>query len=383
MKTSRLFAPKLLQFALYVLAAVLAIPALLLAVLWLAPVGLRQRPDPAPLQNYPEAAEAVQRLAAAEGDAVNPLCHTRLLGHGAKTARVIVIFHGISNCPQQFAALAASLHARGDNVLLARLPRQGMADRLSAEPAQATAQEAVAAGQALVDIAHGLGDEVTVVGMSGGGTLAAWLAQNRPDINRVVLVAPMFGVQAFPAPLTRPIAMAVRLLPNWWGWFDPLLQDKALGPRHAYPRYSSRTIAEYLRLGAEVAVEAHSRPPAVQDIRIVNNLNDESVRPELARAVAADWQAHGARVFLYEFPALGRAQARPDRPRPARRDGGRSVPLSDRGHHGRAAAGTVAPTGDPLFFRKLPPALHAAILHPRPRLLPRTLRPNWLRFSQC
>lgn len=187
-------------------------------------------------------------------------------------------------------------------MLLARLPRHGIADRLSTEPAGATAEEAVAAGQSLVDIAHGPGDEVTVVGMSGGGTLAAWLAQNRPDIARAVLLVPMFGVQSFPAYLTRPIAMAVRLLPNWWGWFDPVLQEKAAGPQHAYPRYSSRTIAEYLRLGAEVAADARTRTPAVHDIRIVNNLNDESVRPELARAVAADWQAHGASVFLYEFP---------------------------------------------------------------------------------
>jgi alpha-beta hydrolase superfamily lysophospholipase len=302
MPTVRTFALKPLQFTLSILAAVLALLAVLLAYLWIGPLGLRRPPAPAPLQDYPQAAAAVQRLAAAEGNAVNPLCHTRLLGHGAKTARAVVIFHGISNCPQQFAAGASMLYARGYNVLLARLPHQGMADRLSAEPAHATAEEAIATGQALADIAHGLGDEVTIVGMSGGGTLGAWLAQNRPDINRVVLVVPMFGVQAFPAPLTRPVAMAVRLLPNWWGWFDPVLQADAPGPRHAYPRYSSHTIAEYLRLGAEVATDAHARPPAVQDIRIMNNLNDESVRPELARAVAADWQVHGAGVYLYEFP---------------------------------------------------------------------------------
>ena len=302
MTTRRPLPLKLLRLTLYALAAVGALLAVLSAYFWLGPLGLRARPAPAPLQDYPEAVAAVQQLAAAEGDTVNPLCHTRLLGHGSKTARAVVIFHGVSSCPQQFAALAALLYARGYNVLLARLPRHGMADRLSTEPAQATAEEAVATGQALVDIAHGLSNEVTVVGMSGGGTLAAWLAQNRPDVDRVVLLVPMFGVQAFPADLTRPIAMAVRLLPNWWGWFDPVLQEKAPGPQHAYPRYSSRTIAEYLRLGAEVEAAARSETPAVHDIRIVNNLNDESVRPEMARAVAADWQAHGAAVFLYEFP---------------------------------------------------------------------------------
>ena len=301
MTKARNGAPNLVRIMVFVLAAVPVVLAVLLIYLWLAPFGLRPRSSPAPLRDYKEAADAVQRLVDAEGDAVNPLCHTRLLGHGAKTALVAVIFHGISNCPQQFAALAETLHAPGYNVLLARLPRQGMADRLSAEPAQANAEEAVALAQDVVDIAHGLGEEVTVVGMSGGGILAGWLAENRPDIRRAVLIAPMFGVQAFPANLTRPIATAVRLLPNWWGWFDPLLQEKALGPQHAYPRYSSRTVAEYLRLAAQVAEEAQSRPPAVQDIRIIGNLNDESVRTEMYREVAAAWRAHGANVFLYEF----------------------------------------------------------------------------------
>lgn len=100
MTTPRPLALRLLRFTLSLLAAVGALLALLLAYLWLAPLGLRPQPAPARLGDYPEAAASVQRLAAAEGDAVNPLCHTRLLGHGAKTARAVVIFHGISNCPQ-------------------------------------------------------------------------------------------------------------------------------------------------------------------------------------------------------------------------------------------------------------------------------------------
>jgi carboxylesterase len=320
MTKARNGSPKLLRIIVYLLAAVAALVAVLLAYLWLAPLGLKPRSSPTLLMDYKAAADAVQRLVDAEGDTVNPLCHTRLLGHGANTARAIVIFHGISNCPQQFTAIAETLYAEGHNVLLARLPRQGMADRLSDEPRQAKAEEAVALAQDIVDIAHGLGDEVTVVGMSGGGVLAAWLAQNRPDIRQVVLISPMFGVHAFPANLTRPIAMAVRLLPNWWGWFDPLLQEKALGPQHAYPRYSSRTVAEYLRLAAQVAEEARSRPPAVDDIRIIGNLNDESVRTEMYREVATEWQTHGANVFLYEFPVsagLKHDMIDPDQPNAA------------------------------------------------------------------
>ncbi len=210
-----------LRLIVYLLAAALTGLALLLGYLWFASLGLNGRRLAAPQRDYEGATDAVRRLADRKGQAVNPLCHTRLLGQGKKTAQAVVIFHGISNCPHQFAAIAEALHAEGLNVLLARLPRQGMADRLSDEPALATAEEAVLLAQEMVDIAHGLGDEVIVAGMSGGGVLAAWLAQNREDIARVVLIAPMFGVQAFPAALMRPISTAVRMLPNWWGWFDP------------------------------------------------------------------------------------------------------------------------------------------------------------------
>src|SRR5829696_7300656 len=126
--------PKLVRMIIYVLAAAATALAVVLAYLWLAPLGLKPRSSPAPLRDYEAATDGVQRLVDAEGNTVNPLCHTRLLGHGTKTARAIVIFHGISNCPHQFTAIAETLYAQGYNVLLARLPRQGMADRLSDEP---------------------------------------------------------------------------------------------------------------------------------------------------------------------------------------------------------------------------------------------------------
>lgn len=54
--------------------------------------------------------------------------------------------------------------------------------------------------------------------------------------------------------------------------------------------------------GARDPRAGNPNPPAVHGIRILGNLNDETVRNEMYRAVAADWQGHGADVFLYEFP---------------------------------------------------------------------------------
>jgi hypothetical protein len=80
------------------------------------------------------------------------------------------------------------------------------------------------------------------------------------------------------------------------------LKENVEGPVYTYPRYSSRALAEYLRVGQAVVEQSAETAPAVADIRVVSNLNDESVRPELTRAVAAAWQARGADVSLYEFP---------------------------------------------------------------------------------
>lgn len=288
---------------LLILLLIIALFALLFAFVWFGSLGLgADKAAPAPSAAYAEATAAIDAMIATEADSLHPLCHTNLLTHGDKTARAIVIFHGLGTCPQQFAEIAQQLYDQGANVVVARLPYHGMADRLTDLPAQTTAEESLAYAGKMVDLAHGLGDEVTVVGFSSGGSVAAWLAQYRGDFDRAVIISPMFGVQAFPANVTRALSNAVRMAPNWWGWFNEDLKENVEGPEYTYPRYSSKALAEYLRIGQSVVEQAASTAPAVQDIRVISNLNDESVRPELTRAVAEAWQAHGADVSIYEFP---------------------------------------------------------------------------------
>src|SRR3954464_1624534 len=43
--------------------------------------------------------------------------------HGHRTARAVVLFHGLTDSPRQFADLADSLFADGDNVLVPRPAR--------------------------------------------------------------------------------------------------------------------------------------------------------------------------------------------------------------------------------------------------------------------
>ncbi|MBK8047851.1 MAG: hypothetical protein IPK16_12405 [Anaerolineales bacterium] len=79
-------------------------------------------------------------------------------------------------------------------------------------------------------------------------------------------------------------------------------QENIEGPAYAYPRYSSRALAEYLRLGLVEAERANGTPLAVKDVRLVGNLNDEMIRPEMYREMVARWEKQGADVSVFEFP---------------------------------------------------------------------------------
>jgi esterase/lipase len=67
----------------------------------------------------------------------------------------------------------------GYNVLIPRLPRHGLADRKVENLSPLKAEELRDCADASVDIACGLAQKVYVARLSAGGTLSAWIAQNR------------------------------------------------------------------------------------------------------------------------------------------------------------------------------------------------------------
>jgi hypothetical protein len=75
------------------------------------------------------------------------------------------------------------------------------------------------------------------------------------------------------------------------------------GPKHVYPRFSTRSVAQALLLGASVEAEARRTPPAAHSIVIITVGGDVAVdNPAVAR-LAQVWRAHGARLTTHEFPA--------------------------------------------------------------------------------
>lgn len=265
---------------------------------------------PRPAASYAEAVQRVQAIQAQEGPAYNALCRTQLLTHGQKAARAIAFIHGYTNCPNQFLKLGQQFYDLGYNVLLVPMPHQGLADVMNTELSKLTAEDMTAYSDQLVDISLGLGDRVSLVGLSQGGVVAGWAAQSRPDLAQAVLLAPGFGLKLIPTPLTTLTANVALGLPDvflWWGSlvrFDQTPPPPA-GPHdvQGYPRFSVHGLAQQLRLGFATQALARRAAPGAKSIIVVTNAADQAVENTTTARVVVDWQAHGASVTTYEFPA--------------------------------------------------------------------------------
>ena len=276
------------------------------AALWLfsppASPELASHPDPA--RTYDEALARLDSLRAREPNDLNPVCRLRLLTHGHRTGRVVVLIHGLTNCPQQFETFGERLQGLGANVLIARIPHHGLADVTTHDLGRLTAGELVVFGDRVTDIATGLGDSVTVSGLSLGGNLAAWLGQERSDVDRAVVIAPVFGFSGWSPVFSPALERLLLWMPDSFPWWDSKLKGKVGGPPYAYPRFSTRALGQTLRLGFAVADRARRRAPRARSLLMVTVGRDPAISNEAAAAVERLWDRRAPeRASAYEFPA--------------------------------------------------------------------------------
>jgi carboxylesterase len=258
--------------------------------------------QPHPAANYAEAVQRVETKIATEVD-FNPANHTFLLTHGAKTDKSIAFVHGYVSGPAPFKEIAAQFFDRGYNVLAMTLPYHGLADRMNTEHEKLRAEDLVRYADSVVDIARGLGDRVTMAGISLGGLITGWAAQQRQDLDLAVLISPGFGFKAIPRFWTPLMALAFRVLPNSYLWDDP--EKKADSPRpYNYLRLSTHVLGQILRLSRSIQISAQRQAPAADSILVITNLNDPAVDNIVTDEVVNLWRTRWAKeVQTYQFPA--------------------------------------------------------------------------------
>lgn len=220
------------------------------------------------------------------------MCEARLFFRGERAPRVAVLLHGITSCPRQFDSLAKRLFENGYAVLAPRFAHHGLQDRLTTAQERLTAEEIVAATNEAIDIARGLGDSVTVVGLSMGGVAAAFAAEMRSDVSKVVVIAPILVSKLLPANdlLQKATANLLLTLPNQFVWWNDAERENLKGPKATYPRFSSKAMGETLRLGVAVMEQAKSAAPKAQQVVIVLNENDAAINNEACRELAKRWE---------------------------------------------------------------------------------------------
>jgi alpha-beta hydrolase superfamily lysophospholipase len=196
------------------------LPILVLLVVAMSQIPAFQS-TPSPAATFDEALAKFENLR--QEDSLRPLRPegaSRLFHHGHKTERVFVLLHGLTNCPEQFVPLAKILHTKGANVVIPRARLAGFADRLNNDQGHQTAQDLIDQAAVGLDIAGGLGDRITLIGLSGSAVAAGWTAQNRGGIDDVMLISPFFGMYGVKPSIIDATAATLSKLPNFYQWWD-------------------------------------------------------------------------------------------------------------------------------------------------------------------
>jgi pimeloyl-ACP methyl ester carboxylesterase len=252
--------------------------------------------------SYAEAIEIVQGLKDLDGPNVNPVCHTRLYTHRRVTERSLVLLHGFTNCPRQFDDIGRDFFERGWNVLIPRYPRHGYSDRLNTAIAELRADHLIAAANRSVEAGLGLGERVTVAGLSLGAALAGYMAQTRDGIDRSVLIAPMFGLKPIPGPVLAAASRLAYVLPNFYVWWNSQLKDR-IAPPYGYPRFATHAYAALFEVGRRLFREARAAGPKSDGIIVITNAAEPELDNRFTHQLVEIWRRHGAHVETFEFAA--------------------------------------------------------------------------------
>lgn len=236
---------------------------------------------PAPLATPEVARAAIAAEAAAETD-VKPACHSRLVEPSRTPRGVIVLLHGYGSCPAQMSALAALLADDGYLVYVPLLPEHGRTG--SGTSLNGLSEEAYRAfGDRSIDVARGFGLPVSVLGISAGGNVAAWIGQHRSDVEVAVVVSPALGLARVPDVVTRGLTNLFGRLPSIGFPYGTTLP-------HTNDGVATGPLAATANFGQSLIENAGGRP-AARRVVVVTNEHDHVTSNDLALKLAGRMQA--------------------------------------------------------------------------------------------
>lgn len=231
---------------------------------------------------------------------LSPQGHSQLFIHGKKTERVFVLLHGLTASPEQFASLASLLFDSGANVIIIRARYAGFANLLNEEQGKQSAQDLLEQASIGLDIASGLGNKISLVGISAAAVSSAWMAQHREGIDQVLLIAPFFGVHGWSTLRTDITSKLLFLLPNFYFSETKASQNNGTVSPYNYPRFGTTSIANTLLLSKNV--RSFDDPLKVRRLGILISAADAKVNNNLTTMIAQKWNRENPEIIqIYEF----------------------------------------------------------------------------------
>jgi esterase/lipase len=245
---------------------------------------------------YDRSIESIAGRQAADDSIAVPGARSILLTTGKPSPRAVVLLHGLTDSPRQFEQFAYLLRTDGNNVYVPRLPEHGLMNGTARMLGALRASQLRGVADSVTDEASGLGDSVIVVGLSMGGTMAAWIAQHRV-VARVVLISPAIEPGRLPSLLDRPIIGLAWRLPSITRLSAP---DTARPDREV--GFNTRAVGQILAFGESIRNDAGHEVPATRQMTVLVNASDRTVKTSATEAIARAWAQHGASVSLFELP---------------------------------------------------------------------------------
>lgn len=183
---------------------------------------------------------------------MNAALHTRVWLQSQPTDRVCLFFHGFTAGPYQMEQIGQHFYRAGYNVVAPLLPGHGRAGNWGKDnppPLPTDPETYQTFGLQWLNLAGLLGDRVVVGGLSGGGTLAGWLALEKPaQIDRAVLCAPYLSASS------RVIDLFVKKVDTYFAWaaVPKSVNDSATAaqaPPLGYSGFTTPALRAVLELG--------------------------------------------------------------------------------------------------------------------------------------
>lgn len=182
--------------------------------------------------------------------------------------KVCIFLHGFTATPEQFVPIGEAFFQAGYNVLIPLLPGHGIAgnwDRDNPPPLPENEQVYEDFGLYWLEIAQSLGTKVIVGGLSGGSTLAAWLALERPEqIYRNLVFAPYLSSS------NKVVDLVVNVFNFYFEWkTDPELAH------FGYDGFMMPALKVFLDMGTNILQLAQKQKAA--PMLIVSSESDRAV----------------------------------------------------------------------------------------------------------